>query len=162
MKISTLNFQGIFLRVKKIIHEIKDDPVLLVSNQEPSMTSKYPSSLPHILDTFLIERSTQNFQGIFLRVKKNIIHDVKDDPSLHVSDQEPSMSYKYTPSWPSIPDTLLIQISTWKFPGIFLGVYLDHPQTIWLWGWRPKWCAKDTPSSPLQELEWGPGSAPIF
>ena len=40
IKISTQKFQGVFLRVKKIIHYIKDDIVLDVSNQEPSTSSQ--------------------------------------------------------------------------------------------------------------------------
>ena len=41
---------------------------------------------------------------------------------LQVSGQETSMSSKYLPSWPPIPDTFLIKISTWNFQGIFLRV----------------------------------------
>ena len=58
---------------------------------------------------------------------KNIIDNVKDDPVLQVSHQEPPMSSKYPPSWPPLPDSLLIEISTQNFQGIFLGVYLNHP-----------------------------------
>ena len=44
------------------------------------------------------------------------------DPFLPFSDQEPSTSYKYPPSWPPLPDTLLLKISTWNFHSIFLRV----------------------------------------
>ena len=45
-----------------------DDPVIQVSCQEPSMSSKYNHHEgPPILDTLIIKISTQNFQGIFLR-----------------------------------------------------------------------------------------------
>ena len=40
IKISTQNFQGIFLRAKNIIHDIIHDNVLHVSDQEPQMSSK--------------------------------------------------------------------------------------------------------------------------
>ena len=48
-EISTQNFQGIFLGVKNIIHDIRNDQVLHVSSQEPSMSSKYPPSWPPFL-----------------------------------------------------------------------------------------------------------------
>ena len=60
---------NIFLRGKKVIHDFKHDPVLQVSYQEPSTSSKYPHEGPPILDTVLI-KITQNFQGIFLGVNQ--------------------------------------------------------------------------------------------
>ena len=102
-----------------------DDPVLLVSDQEPSTSSKYPPSWPPIPDTLLIMISKQNFQGIILRVK-NIIHDVRNDPVLYVSNQEPSTSSKYPPSWPPLSDTVIIEISTGNFQGIFHRVKVHH------------------------------------
>ena len=65
-EISTRNFQGIFLGVKIIIHNVRNDHVLYVSSQEASTSSKYP-----LLDTLLIKIKTLNFQGIFLGVKKH-------------------------------------------------------------------------------------------
>ena len=56
-----------------------------------------PPSTP-LLDTLLIDISTQNFQGIFFGVK-NLIHDVRNDHFLHVSGQDPSKSSKCPPSW---------------------------------------------------------------
>ena len=50
-----------------------------------------PPFLTPLLDTLLIEISTQNFQGIFLGVNNYV---------LHVSGQEPSTSSKYPPSRP--------------------------------------------------------------
>ena len=44
IKISTLIFQDIFLGVKNIIHDVRNDHVLHVSAQKPSMSSKYPPS----------------------------------------------------------------------------------------------------------------------
>ena len=40
-KISTQNFQGIFLGVKNIIHDVRNNHFLHVSSQEPSTSSKY-------------------------------------------------------------------------------------------------------------------------
>ena len=49
-----------------------------------------------------------------------------DDPVIHVYCQEPSTSSKYPPSWPPLPDTILIEISTQNFQGTFLGVKKHH------------------------------------
>ena len=62
------------------------------------------------------------FSGHLPLGKKNIIHDVRNDQVLHVSGQEPSMSSKYPPSCPPLPDTLPINISIHFFQGIFLGM----------------------------------------
>ena len=62
----------------------------------------------------------------------NIIHDVRNDPVINVSSQEPSMSSKYPPSWPPIPDTLPIEISTPNFQGMLLMVKEHH-------SWHQKW-----------------------
>ena len=53
-----------------------------------------------------------------------------------MSDQEPSTSSKYPPSWHPLPEKLPIEISTRDFQGIFLGV--KKPQS-----WRQEW-----PSTP--------------
>ena len=80
------------LRVLQIllnyIHDVKDGPVLQVSFQEPSMSSKYPHEGPPILDTLLIKISTQNFQGIVFGSNR-VIYDIMDDPIIQVSGQEP-------------------------------------------------------------------------
>ena len=68
----------------------------------------------------------------FIPEVENIIHDIRNGPVLHVSSQEPSISSKYPPSWPSIPDILLIKISTPNFQFIFLRVNKHHP---WHQGW---------------------------
>ena len=72
IEISIRNFQGMFLGGKNIIHDFMDEPVLHVSDQEPSTSSEYPLLEPPILDTLIIEISTRNFQGIFLGVNKHI------------------------------------------------------------------------------------------
>ena len=106
----------------------------LVRNPQhpPSTPFLDPSFLTHLQ---LSEISTRNFQGIFLGLK-NIIHDIRNDPVLHVSGQEPSTSSKYPPSWPTLLETLLIKISTQNFHGIFLGVKIHH-----------SWC-QEWPSPP--------------
>ena len=76
----------------KVIHDVKDDPVLHVIGQEPSMPSKYTTSSPSIPVILSIYISTQNFQGIFLGVHQG--HDVKDYPVLHVYGQESATSSK--------------------------------------------------------------------
>ena len=58
--------------------------------------------------------------------KKNIIHDVRNNHVLHVSGQEASTSSKYLPTWLPLLDTLLIEMSTQNFQGIFLGVKKHH------------------------------------
>ena len=119
------------LRSNKVIHDIKDYPVIQLSFQEPSTSSKHSHEGPHILDTLLMQILTQNYQGTFLGVNK-VIHDIKDDPVIQVSCQEPSMFSKYPQEGPPILDTLLIKISTRNFKGIFLWVKQNHP---WHQGW---------------------------
>ena len=70
------------------MHDLKEDPLLNVPDQEPTTSSKYPPSCPPIPDTLLIKISTQNVQGILLWAK-NIIPDIRNDPVLYVSSQEP-------------------------------------------------------------------------
>ena len=55
------------------------------------------------------------------------IHDIKGDPVLQVSCQEPLTSSKYPHKGSPIIDTLLINISTRNFPDMSLGVYQVHP-----------------------------------
>ena len=61
-----------------------------------------------------------------------MIHNVRNDTILHVSGQEPPMSSKYPPSWPFLPDTLPIEISTWNFQGMFLSIKEHH-------SWHQEW-----------------------
>merc|ERR1711942_662697 len=97
INISTQNFQGTFLGLKNIIHDVRNDPVLHVSGQEAPNVLQLPPFMTPLPDTLPIEISTRNFQPIFLGVK-NIIHDVRNNHVLHVSGQEPPMSSKYPPS----------------------------------------------------------------
>ena len=123
---------------------------LIRNHQRPQST---PPSCPPIPDTLIIKISTLNFQGFFIRVK-NIFHDIKDDPVFHVPDQEPSMSSKYPPSRPSLPDTLLIKISTQNFQGIFLWVKKHVP---WHQGWP---CPPCLWSKTLKVLQIPPSLTP--
>ena len=87
----------------KYVYEVKDDPVLQVSCQEHSMSSKNTYEGSPILDTLLIKISKQNFQVIFIGVKQG-------HPCYQVSCQEPSMSSKYQHK--GHLDTLLMKILT--------------------------------------------------
>ena len=133
MKILIWNFQDLFLRVREhhSWHQEWPCPPCLLSGTLNILQVPPFLTLP-LLDTLLIEISTQNFQGIFLGVKKNIIHDVRNDPVIHVSGKEPSTSSKYPPSWSPPPDTLPIEISTWDFQSMFLRVIEHH-------SWHQEW-----------------------
>ena len=66
----------------------------------PIRNPQCPQSTPFLTplpDTLLIKISIQNFRGIFLRVKKNIIYEIKDDPVLQVSRQEAPNVIKVPP-----------------------------------------------------------------
>ena len=132
IKISTRNFQGIFLSVKKtssMISRITQSSKALVRNRQ------HPPSTPFLTNTSSLGSN-------------KIIYDIKDDPGLQFFSQEPSTSSKYPYSWSPLLDTLPVKISIWKFQGIFLGVYQDHPRTIRLLGRRPKRWAEGPPNSP--------------
>ena len=114
IKISTWNFQGIFLG-PEYDHPWHQEPC------PPSLWSgtlyilKIPPSWPPFLTYF-----SSRYQHEILRVSfwgQNMIIHV-----LQVSGQEPSKFSKSPPSWPPLPDTLLIEISTRNFQDIFLGV----------------------------------------
>ena len=94
------------------------------------MSSKYSPSWKPLPDTLLIEISTGNFQGLLLRVKNNI-HDIKK--GRHPCLQSGSLNIRQVPPFiPSLPNTLLIEISTQNFQGIFHGVRKHHS---WCHGW---------------------------
>ena len=66
---------------------VKDDPILKVSSQEPAVSSKYDLKDGGFLTHFYsywraeIQHTSQE--------SHMTIHDVKNDPILHVSSQEP-------------------------------------------------------------------------
>ena len=72
-----------------MIHDFKNDPILQVSSQEISMSSKYDFEdggfLKHIAEFLHTSQESRNMT----------IYDVKNDPILQVSSQEPSTSSKY-------------------------------------------------------------------
>ena len=100
------------------------------SSMSPVRNPQHPPSTPLIEPPPSWHTSNKDintkFSG-FLSWGIKIIHDVRNDPVLHVSCQEPSTSSKYRPSCPHLLDTLLIEISAQNFQGIFLGAYLNHP-----------------------------------
>ena len=104
----------------------------LVRNHQCPPSTPFLTPLP---DTPPTQISTWKFQCTFIRVK-NILLDVRSDPVIHVSGQEPSMSSKYPPSWSPLPDTLPIEISTQNFQGIFLGVE-KHQEWHQVWPYHP-------------------------
>ena len=93
-----MKFSGYLLWGKKTSFMMSG---MTLSSISPIRNTQHPPSTPlldpPLPDTLLSEISPQNFQGVFLIVK-TIIHDVRNDPVLHVSDQEPSRSSKYLPS----------------------------------------------------------------
>ena len=88
-----------------IIHDVKEKPILQVCSQKPSTSSKYGLQRQEVLDTLLFM-----LESWILAQKLRITYDeypwhqgwphphtvmileVKDDPILQVSSQEPSMS----------------------------------------------------------------------
>ena len=108
----------------KYIHNVKDDPVLQVSGQELSTSSKYLHSWPPILDTLLIQISTQNFQGIFVRVKQ--------DHPWHQGWPCPPNLWSGTLNVLQVPPFMTPILDTQNYQGIFLGFKGDHP---WHQGW---------------------------
>ena len=87
------------------IHDVKNDPILQVSSQQPSTSSKYGIWGCGILDTLLIMLQSLNllhksriaYQDDPCCKKSHImvIHDVMNDHILEDSSQESSMSSKY-------------------------------------------------------------------
>ena len=79
----------------RLIHDIKDDPVCQVSNQEP----KHPLCAflldPPISDIILLWESSLQLN--------NIIHDIKDGILIHVSGYDPSTSSKFPLLGPPTP-----------------------------------------------------------
>ena len=73
-----------------VIHDVKKDPILQIPGWEPSASSTYGHQGQGILDTSNHARE----QKFGTQVKSNIKRwsDVKDDPFLQVTDQEPPIS----------------------------------------------------------------------
>ena len=87
---------------------IKDDPLIQVSSQEPSTSSKHPLKDP---------LSTLIFQGIFLGgLARSSMMSI-------ISQSSKSLVRKLQcPQRTPILDILQVKISSWKFQGIFLEV----------------------------------------
>ena len=114
-----------------MIHDVKNDSILQVSSQEPSTSSKYGLKGWGVLDTLLFMLESRNlthksritYDDDPLRQKLPqvpilqeshvmTIHDVKNDPILQVSSQEPSTSSKYGLQGRGVLDTLLIKLES--------------------------------------------------
>ncbi len=93
-----------------MICDVKDDPILQVSNQEPSMSSKAPNI------GFLSQIMLDLHQTFRISSQSSIYmtYDVKDDAILQVSNQEPSMSSK-SPTWALLAKScpILFKFSGW-------------------------------------------------
>ena len=82
----------------KMIQYVKDDPILQVTSQEPSASSKYDLKDGGFLRHFYLNQMKSDLHKTFMKCSRGspkMIQHVKDDPILQVSSQEPSPSYKY-------------------------------------------------------------------
>ena len=111
-----------FFEWKNIIYDIKDDPVLQVSRQEPSMSSNSPPYCPHP------SWCTSNWD-----IKTKLSGYLPWGKIRSFMTSRMTISSKYPVRNPQCPtstpmkdppllDTLIIKISTRNFQGIFLGV----------------------------------------
>ena len=77
-----------------MIYDVKNDPILQVSSQEPSTSSKYDFKDRGFLTNFY---SWYRAEIWHISQESHImtIYDVKNYPILQVSNQEPSTSSKY-------------------------------------------------------------------
>ena len=93
--------------------------------RNPQCPPSTPLPDPLLPDTILIEISAQNFQGIFLGVNKH--HSWCQEWPCPPYLQSGTLNVLHVPPF-LIPllDTLLIEISTQNFQGIFLGVKKHH------------------------------------
>ena len=77
-----------------MIYDVKNDPILQASSQEPSTSSKYDFKdggfLTHFCSCYRAEIWHTSQESHIMT-----IHDVKNDHILQVSGQEPLMSSKY-------------------------------------------------------------------
>ena len=92
-----------------MIHDVQDDPVLqvLVRNHQrpPSMDIKDRGFLAHFQSCYRAEIWHTSEESYIM-----MIHDVMDDPILHVPGQEPSTSSKYSHQGQGVLGTLLIML----------------------------------------------------
>ena len=125
-----------------IIHDIKDNPVLQVSCQEPSTSSKYHHKGPPSWHTSN-EDIDMKLSG-YLPLGQTWSSMTS---RMTLSSTSPGSSSKYPHEGPPILDTLLMKILTWNFQGIFLWVKHGHP---WHQGWP---CSPSLLSGTLNVLQ---------
>ena len=96
------------------IQDVKNDLILQVSSQETSTFSKYDFEDRGLLKLIL---SCQRAEIWHTSQESHImtIHDVKNDPILQVSSQEPSTSSKYGLHGRGVLDTLLFKLESLNF-----------------------------------------------
>ena len=96
-----------------------------LSSMSPVWNPQCPPSTP-LLDPPSWQTSNWHintkFSGYLPRDKKTLLMMLGMTLSSMSLVRNPQMSSKYPPSWPPLPDTLLIEISIQTFQGIFLGV----------------------------------------
>ena len=89
-----------------MIHNVKNYPILQVSSQEPTKSSKYDFEdvgfLTHFCSCYRYEIWQTSQESHIMTT-----NGVKNDPILKVSSQEPSMTSKY---W--VLETLLIMVES--------------------------------------------------
>ena len=88
------------------IHDVKNDPILIVSGQEPSMPIKYVLQGQGVFDTLLIMLESWNLAHKW-KITHKMNHDDKDDPFLQVPGQEISTFSKYELQGWGVIDTYL-------------------------------------------------------
>lgn len=133
IKIWTLNFQGIFLWLKKGHPWHQGWPYATSFLSGTLSILQVPPSWPPILHTLLIQISVQKFQGIYLRVKQ--------DHPWHQGWPCPPSILSGTLNVIQVPnkglpilDTLLLKIKIQNFQGTFL--WVKQGQTcIQRWPW---------------------------
>ena len=87
---------------------IRDDPILQNSSQEPKMSSKYDCVLDaHIM---MLERWKFEYNSGITIYMDDVKFDIRYDPTLQKSCQEQSLSSKYD----CVIDALLIMLGSWK------------------------------------------------
>ena len=110
----------------KVIQHVKNYPILQDSSQEPSMSSKYGLEGWGVLDTLVIILRAE-----ILHTSQEshmmMIYDVKEDPILQVSSQDPSTSSKYGLRSQGVLDTILIMLESWNFAHKSRITYDDDP-----------------------------------
>ena len=129
-------FRIILLWSVKMIYDIKDDPILQDSSQEPSTSSKYGLQGQGVLDTLLIKLESWN-----LAHKSRITY--HDSPWCQEWPQPPSIqsgTLSILQVWlqrQGVLDTLQIMLESWNLAHKSIIIYNDDPWCQW-WPYPPR------------------------